>query len=94
MKQLFPANMFSTIFNSIKNLKELLALSKYLSSKSSRQSSVKSCFKCDIFKSYMVFGKTFKSMITSKVYYIKGEMNCKSPNIIYLNIWNSMLALL
>ena len=32
----------------------------------------------------MVFDNTFKCTVTDKVYYIKGEMNCESTNIIYL----------
>ena len=32
----------------------------------------------------MVFDRTFRFTVTGKVYYIKGEMNCESSNIIYL----------
>ena len=32
----------------------------------------------------MVFVRTFKCTVTSKVYYIKGQMNCETANIIYL----------
>ena len=32
----------------------------------------------------MVFDRTFRCTVTGKVYYIKGEMNCDSSNIIYL----------
>ena len=32
----------------------------------------------------MVFDRTFKCAVTGKVYYIKGEMNCGSTNIVYL----------
>ena len=32
----------------------------------------------------MVFDRTFRCTVTGKVYYIKGEMNCESSNIIYL----------
>ena len=32
----------------------------------------------------MVFDRTLKCTVTGKVYYIKGEMNCESTNIIYL----------
>ena len=86
--------MFSTIFKRIKNLKELLAPSKYLNPKSSRQIPINSCFKCAICKRYIVFARAFKFTITGKVYYIKGKMKCESTNIIYLNVLSSMLALL
>ena len=32
----------------------------------------------------MVFDRTFRCKVTGSVYYIKGEMNCESSNIIYL----------
>ena len=32
----------------------------------------------------MVFDRNLKCTVTVKVYYIKGEMNCESTNIIYL----------
>ena len=57
--------------------------SKYPNPKSSRQSSITSCNKCDICKPYMVFYRTFKYIFTGKVHYIKDEMNCESTNIIY-----------
>ena len=84
LKKLFPANIFSTIFKRNKNLKEILAPSKYPNPKNSRQNSITSCNKCDICKNYMVFDRTFRCTVTGKVYYIKGEMNCESSNIIYI----------
>ena len=83
LKQLFSGNIFSTIFKGNKNLKEILASSKYLNPKN-RQNSITGCSKCDICRNYMVFDRTFKCTVTGKVYYIKGEMNCESTNIIYL----------
>ena len=82
LKQLFPTNIFSTIFKHNKNLKEILAPSKYPNPKNSRQNSITSYNKCDISKNYMVFDRTFKCTVTGKVYYIKVEMNCESTNII------------
>ena len=84
LKKLFPANIFSTIFKRNKNLKEILAPSKYPNPKNSRQNSITSCNKCDTCKNYMAFDRTFKCTVTGKVYYIKEEMNCESTNIIYL----------
>ena len=40
LKQLFPANIFSTIFKRNKNLKEILALSKYPNPKNCRQNCI------------------------------------------------------
>ena len=58
LKQLFSANIFSTIFKHNKNLKESLAPSKYPSPKNNRQNSITSCDKCEICKNYMVFDRT------------------------------------
>ena len=33
---------------------------------------------------YMVFNRTFRCTVTGEGYYIKGEMNCESSNIMYL----------
>ena len=55
LKKLFPPNILNTIFKRNKNLKEILAPSKYLNPKNSRQNSITSCNKCDICKNYMVF---------------------------------------
>ena len=84
LKQLCPANIFSIIFKRNKNLKEILAPSKYLNPKNSRKNCITSCYKCDICKIYMVFDRTFKCTATGKLYYIKGEMSCESTNLIYL----------
>ena len=82
VKQLFPANMFSTIFRSKENLQQLLAPSKYPNPMNSKQNSIASCNKCDICKNYIAFDRTFKCTVTSKVYYIHCEMNCESANAI------------
>ena len=82
-KQLFPANMFSTICRHNKNLEQLLAPSKNPNPKNSRQNSITSFKKCDICKNYILFDRNFKCTVTDKVYYIKCEMNCESTNIIY-----------
>ena len=84
LKQLFPVNTFSTIFKRNKDLTELLTPSKYSNPKNSRQNFITSCNKCDIRKYYMVFDRTSKCAVTGKMYYIKGQMNCESTNIIYL----------
>ena len=84
IKQLFPAYIFSTIFKCNKNLKEILAPSRYPNPKNRTQNCITSCYKCDLCKNYMVFDRTFKYTVTVKVYYIKAEMNCESTNVIYI----------
>ena len=74
--------MFSVICSRNKNLKELLAPSKYPNPKNSKQSSNTSYNKCDICKNYMVFDRAFKCTVAGSVYYIKGEMHCERINSI------------
>ena len=59
LNQLFPANIFSNIFKHNKNLKELLAPSKYPNPNNCRRNSITSCNKCNICKNYMLFNGTF-----------------------------------
>ena len=67
VKQLFPANIFSTIFKRNKNLKELLAPSKYPNPENSRQNSITSCNKCDGCKNYTVFDRTFVFILSAQL---------------------------
>ena len=72
------------MFFSVINIYTILASSKYPNPKNSGQHCITSYNKCDIWKNYMVFDRTFRCTVTGKVCYIKGKMNCESSNIIYL----------
>ena len=39
---------------------------------------------CDICKHYLVTERKFTSKVTSKTYFIKGDLSCNSKNVIYL----------
>ena len=48
-----------------------------------RTSSITSCNNCDICKNYMIFDNTYICTVTGKSYYIRGQLNCESINVIY-----------
>ena len=84
LKQLFPANVFKTIYRRNKNLKELLSPSLYPSKSITKSSSISSCNTCDICKNYMIFESTFTCTVTGRTYFVRGELNCNSCQVIYL----------
>ena len=49
-----------------------------------RISSITSCNNCDIRKNYMIIDNTFIRTVTGKSYFIRGQLNCESINVIYL----------
>ena len=65
-------------------MKELTAPSAYPKNINTRISSVKSRNNSDICKSYMIFDNTFICTVTSKSYFIRCQLSCKSINVIYL----------
>ena len=84
LKTLFPKDCFSIIYKRNKNLKELNAPSIYPKKMFTRTSSIASCNNCDICKNYMIFEKTFICTITDKLYFIRGQLNCESINVVNL----------
>ena len=84
LKTLFPKDCFSTIYKRNKNLKELIAPSIYPKKTNTRKSSIADCNNCDICKNYMIFDNTFTCTATGKSYFIRGQLNCESINVIYL----------
>ena len=83
LKTVFPKDCFSTIYKRNKNLKELIAQSVYPTNVNTRISSITSCNNCDICKNYMIFDNTFIYTVTGKSYFIRGQLNCESINVIY-----------
>ena len=84
LKDLFPSDMFCTTYKRNKNLKEILAPSKYPKKSLHQTSNITSCNNCDICKNYMVFDNFFVCTVTGKKYHVKGKLNCESINVIYL----------
>ena len=91
LKTLFPKDWFNTIYRRNKNLKELIASSIYPKKISTRASSIISCNNCDICKNYMILDNTFICTVTSKSYFIRGQLDCQSINVVYLVIYSKCL---
>ena len=84
LKTFFPKDCFSTIYKRNKNLKELIAPSAYPKIINTKTSSITSCNNCDIWKNYIIFDNTFLCAVTGKPYFIQGQLNWESINVIYL----------
>ena len=84
LKTVFPKGCFSTIYKRNKNLKELIAPSVYPKKINTRIGSITSCNNCDICNNYIVSDNTFICTVTGKSYFIRGQLNCESINVIYL----------
>ena len=64
-------------------MKELIALSVYPKKINTGTSSITSCNNSDICKKYMIFDNTFICTVTGKSYFIRGQLNCESIDVIY-----------
>ena len=65
-------------------MKELIVRSIYPKKIKTRTSIITSCNNCDICKNYMNFDNNFICTVTGKSYFIKGQLNCETINVIYL----------
>ena len=81
---MFPKDCVGTIYKRNKNLKELIARSIYPKKTNTRTSSITNCNNWDISKNYMIFDNTFTCTATGKSYFIRGQLNCESINVIHL----------
>ena len=90
LRELFPKNSIISSYRRSKNLKKILAPSKFESTHSQRISSpAGSCFKCDknkcdLCKNYFVESRNFSSFKTGKSYSIRPNLTCDSKNVIFL----------
>ena len=90
LKELFPPNSIIASFCRSKNLKELLAPSRY-GPNTEREESVEvgGCFKCkrtrcDLCRNFLVESNSILSFQTGKSYKIRPKLSCDFKNIIYL----------
>ena len=94
LKEFFPPNSIIASFRRSKNLKELLAPSRYGSNTEVEEVvEVKGCFKCkrtrcDLCRNYFVESNSFQSFQTGKSYKIRLKLSCDSKNIIWLRVRN------
>ena len=85
MKEVFPTNSITTIYKRNNNLREILSPSLYpVIKRDSSSSSVTSCGKCDICKNFLVISNKFTCKASGKHYFIRGNLNCESKNVIYI----------
>ena len=85
MKKIFPEGSITTICKRGKNLKEILSPSLYPKKpKAPRISYIVSCTKCDICRNFLICENRFKCKASGKSYFVKGNPNCNSANVIYL----------
>ena len=90
LKELFPRGSVIPAFRRSKNLKELLAPSRFKIAEEGQISHHNNgCFKCDrnrcdLCQNFFVESKSFPSFRTGKNYNIHSRLSCDSKNIIYL----------
>ena len=86
MKKVFPEGTISVTYRRGKCLKELISPSLYPLTITESASRVSKCneSRCDICKNYMVFKNEFTCTATSKTYKVRGDLTCKSDNVVYL----------
>ena len=90
LREFFPKNSIIPSFRRTKNLKEILAPSKFNSNDLHESNSNENgCFKCDktrcdLCNNFLVHSNRFSSYRTGKSYYIRSRLTCHSRNVIYL----------
>ena len=72
-------------------MKDLIAPSIYPKEINTRTRSITSCNNCDICKNYMIFDNAFICTVTGKSYFIRGQLNCESINVVYLITYSKCL---
>lgn len=91
MREIFPDRNIITAFRRPKNLKELVAPSKFRPRNNvndHQRPTPSGCFKCqnrcDLCSNYFIESSSFTSFATGKTYRIKEHLSCDSKNLIYL----------
>ena len=86
MKKVFPEGTISVTYRRGKCLKELISLSLYPRTVIESASRISKCngSRCDIRKNYMVLKNEFTCTATGKTYKVRGDLTCKSDNVVYL----------
>ena len=89
VKEIFPSKSIFPAYRRTKNLKELLAPSKFqvTSCRNPREENggcSKCNKKCDLCKNYLIQASKFRSSATGRYYSIPQKLSCSSQNVIYL----------
>ena len=83
MKDTFPINSLATIYYRGRNLKKMIAPSLYPRPKHTFKTIIGSCGSCDVCNNFLIYSKKFTCTVIKKKYFVKGELNCNTDNIIY-----------
>ena len=85
LDRLFPKGSFQVVNKRDKNLKELITRADPYSSKNPESGSFKTCNRtCDSCRTFVGDYTKFKCNATSRIFNLQKEMNCNTPNIIYM----------
>ena len=87
-KEIFPDKSIITAYRRPKNLKDILAPSKFAKQHVLGKNQRPGCFKCkrkcDLCNNFLKETDCFRSFSTGRSYKIKQEINCGTTNIVYL----------
>ena len=88
-REFFPSNSIIPSFRRTKNLKEILAPSKYRTRVEQETNETGGGIKCkrsrcDLCKNVLIESNFFQSFQTNRKYFIKPRLSCDSKNVIYL----------
>ena len=87
-KEIFPNKSIINAYRRSKNLKDILAPSKFSKQNVLAENPRAGCFKCkrkcDLCNNFLKETDCFKSFSTGRSYKIKQEVICNSTNIVYL----------
>ena len=89
LKEFFPRNSVIPSFRRRKNLKEILAPSKYQTTGNHDNTDIGGCFRCkrnrcDLCQNFLLESQSFQSFQTGKSYTIRPKLSCDSKNVVYL----------
>ena len=85
VKEIFPSKSIFAAYRRTKNLREMMAPSKFrLTSNRNQREENRSCSKCDLCKNYLIQASKFQSSATGRQYPIQQGLSCSSRNVIYL----------
>ena len=88
--EIFPSKSIFPAYRRTKNLKDILAPSKFCENRGVDQaeSETRGCFKCssrcDFCKNFLIQDSKFKSFSTGRTYRINQNLSCSSKNVVYL----------
>lgn len=85
LNKLFPARSFQVVHRRSKNLQELmLRADPYSARPMEMDCQYTKCGRCDSCKNFVIGENTIKSTATGKVFKLRKNLDCSSPNVIYV----------